>query len=77
MTQSLVHPQEPNNRDVKSKLAQLCQSLENVSERISVQQALSLLRHYETRLENLEATLAAMCQEATQVCLNNYQWGSW
>uniref|UniRef100_A0A1B6M3K9 Janus kinase and microtubule-interacting protein C-terminal domain-containing protein n=2 Tax=Graphocephala atropunctata TaxID=36148 RepID=A0A1B6M3K9_9HEMI len=57
---------EPNNRDVKSRLAQLCQSLENVSERISIQQALALLRHYESRLENLEATLAAMCQEATQ-----------
>ncbi|KAG8330739.1 hypothetical protein J6590_055724 [Homalodisca vitripennis] len=57
---------EPNNRDVKSRLAQLCQSLENVSDRISIQQALALLRHYESRLENLEATLAAMCQEATQ-----------
>ncbi|XP_054260791.1 trichohyalin-like isoform X2 [Macrosteles quadrilineatus] len=57
---------EPNNRDVKCKLAQLCQSLENVSERISIQQALALLRHYETRLESLEATLAAMCQEAAQ-----------
>uniref|UniRef100_A0A1B6D1K9 Janus kinase and microtubule-interacting protein C-terminal domain-containing protein n=2 Tax=Clastoptera arizonana TaxID=38151 RepID=A0A1B6D1K9_9HEMI len=56
---------EPNNRDVKYRLAQLWQSMENVNDQMCLQQSLALLRYYESRIEGLEATLAAMCQEAT------------
>lgn len=53
------------DRDVKSRLLSMCQSAATVSERICLQQALALLRHYEARIEGLEATIAAMCHEAT------------
>ncbi|XP_073996527.1 uncharacterized protein isoform X3 [Rhodnius prolixus] len=53
------------DRDVKSRLLSMCQKAATVSERICLQQALALLRHYEARIEGLEATTAAMCHEAT------------
>ncbi|KAK9508430.1 hypothetical protein O3M35_005992 [Rhynocoris fuscipes] len=53
-----------SDRDVKSRLLSMCQSASTVSERICLQQALALLRHYEARIEGLESTIAAMCHEA-------------
>lgn len=50
--------QEPSNRDIKSKLSHLCQSMENISDRISIQQGLALLRHYEARLETTFANMS-------------------
>ncbi|KAL1461805.1 hypothetical protein WDU94_013676 [Cyamophila willieti] len=49
--------------DVKERLSLLCQNLDNVSERIIVQQAINLLRHYESRISGMEATVSNMCQE--------------
>lgn len=49
--------------DMKERLTLLCQNLENVSERIVIQQAINLLRHYESRITGMEATIANMCQE--------------
>ncbi|KAI5746784.1 hypothetical protein M8J77_007404 [Diaphorina citri] len=49
--------------DVKERLSLLCQSLDNVSERIIIQQAINLLRHYEARISGMEATVSNMCQE--------------
>lgn len=50
----------------------MCQKAATVSERICLQQALALLRHYEARIEGLEATTAAMCHEATMVISHYY-----
>ncbi|XP_039283172.1 myosin-9 isoform X2 [Nilaparvata lugens] len=49
---------EPSSRDIKYKLAQLCLSIENVTDKVSIQQGLSLLRHYEVRLETALNTLS-------------------
>lgn len=52
---------------MKERLSLLCQNLDNVSERIIVQQAINLLRHYETRISGMEATVSNMCQEVAMV----------
>ncbi|XP_075222672.1 uncharacterized protein LOC142325156 isoform X2 [Lycorma delicatula] len=57
---------EPSNRDIKSKLSHLCQTMENISDRISIQQGLALLRHYEARLE---ATLANMSPDLSKTVI--------
>ncbi|XP_024081944.1 uncharacterized protein PFB0145c isoform X1 [Cimex lectularius] len=58
------HEFDVQDRDVKTRLMKMCQNVTNVSERICLQQCLALLRHYEARIEGLESTISAMCNEA-------------
>ncbi|KAL1122854.1 hypothetical protein AAG570_003180 [Ranatra chinensis] len=48
-------------------MMEMCKSIENVADRICLQQAVALIRHYEARMEALESSMSTMNQETTTV----------
>lgn len=48
--------------EVQQKLTRMFQYVENTSDKVALQQAIDLIKHYQMRITGMEATLTNMCQ---------------
>lgn len=47
---------------MQQKLSRMFQYVENTSDKVALQQAIDLIKHYQMRITGMEATLTNMCQ---------------
>ncbi|XP_065222157.1 uncharacterized protein LOC135846792 isoform X2 [Planococcus citri] len=60
-----LEDEEPHvtGNEVQQKLNRMFQCAENTSDKVTLQQAIDLIKHYQMRITGMEATLTNMCQE--------------